>query len=111
MSSSKNAWCRNYYPNAPVAVHDNISFENVVCTDEVKTLIYSASSFYNVRFSGCAFNGCNIILDNINTPGMEYPKANIFISDSVIMGKKDDFIKKADGREINVKMQNCIEQL
>lgn len=111
MSSSKNEWCRNYYPNAPVAVHDNISFENVVCADEVKTLIYSASPFYNVRFSGCAFNGCNIILDNINTPGMEYTKANIFISDSVIMGKKDDFIKKADGRDINVKMQNCIEQL
>lgn len=107
MSSSKNAWCRNYYPNSYVAVHENIAFENVVCTDEVSTLIYSASPFADIRFSGCIFNGCNIVLDDINTSGMEYPEANITITDSVIKGQKNEFIQKAERREINVEMNNC----
>lgn len=110
MSSSKNAWCRNYYPGAYVAAHDNIAFNNVVCTDEVSTLIYSASPFSSLRFSGCIFNGCNIELDNIHTDGMEYPEALITITDSVIKGQKGEFIKKADGRELRLEMNNSSKE-
>ena len=104
MSSSKNAWCRNYYPNAEVAVHENISFENVRCKNNIKSLIYSASPFKNITFTNCTFDVGNIFLDNINTDGMIYPTADITIDRCDFKNGIDELIVCEKGRNVNLKV-------
>ena len=76
----------------------NADGESEICT-RAKIIMDEPPSSYNFQ---CQKNG-NVIFD-FGGRGFQY-KLWKFLS-----LREDDFIKKADGREINVKMQNCIEQ-
>ncbi len=108
MTSAKNAWCRNYYPNAEVAVHKNISFENVYCENSIRKLFESIAPFENVSFTNCDFSNANIVLKDLETEGMLYPYASINIRNSKIKSVSGEMITRAETRGIDVTITDSV---
>lgn len=58
-------------------VQENISFEHIYCQNEIPVLLVSRTPVRHIRFTDCVLNGNRATLENLETPGIAYPAADI----------------------------------
>lgn len=102
----RDAYSRSYYPNTEAPVQENISFEHIYCQNEIPVLLVSRTPVRHIRFTDCVLNGNRVVLENLKTPGIAYPVADIGFDRTTFYGKSQRLADADKGIKMCLSVDN-----
>ena len=99
-----DSYSRSYYPNAPIPIQKNLQFENINMEAEIDYLINAVTPIDSIKIINSNLGNTSIRLDSLNTPGIQYDRTKILLSNNVFMGDKSNILVNSIGRNSDVKI-------
>lgn len=87
-------------------VQENISFEHIYCQNEIPVLLVSRTPVRHIRFTDCVLNGNRVVLENLETPGIAYPVADIGFDRTTFYGKSQRLADADKGIKMRLSVDN-----
>lgn len=104
----KDNWSRSYYPNSPAPVQENLIFENINFQNEIPVLLSSRTPVTGVKVINSVIDNSSIVLEHIDTEGIEYPTSEYIFSGTTFRGNIDTLIQCGEGMKARVKILGSI---
>lgn len=106
----KDNYSRSYYPGSEAPVQENIIFENIYFQNEIPVLLHSRTPVDTVKLINSVMENSAILLEDIETEGIIYPRTNILFSGTTFKGEGGCLVNCTGGQHADVKFMGSLTE-
>lgn len=106
----KDCYSRSYYPGSEAPVQENILFENIYFQNEIPVFLFSRTPVDTVKMIHSVMKDNQILLEDIETPGIDYPRTKILFSGTTFDGNGGKMVTCTGRQKADVKFTGSLAE-